>query len=405
MEIASADQTKTRTRTSFFLVVVTYLAFVSLGLPDGLLGIGWPFMSSRANVPIDSLGILLFGFTTGYLFTSSTSGKILKLMSLGILLAISCMLTALSLLTYALSDVWYIMIVASFFLGSGGGAIDSSINTFAASRFSASTINWLHAFYGVGATTGPLLVTLMIASDLEWYQAYIVVAAIQLSLALLFFFTQKRWRVSDATSHEEHHSSAEYLQTLRLPVVWLYMLIFFLYTGLEQGFGQWLFTILTRSRGIAEEQAGLWTGLYWGSLTAGRIIFGIVLTKIPVNRVLVGAMLGIVSGVVLFAADLNTTTTLLGIAILGIANAPVFPSLISVTPKRIGKEHTATAIGVQISMAMLGGALLPGLAGWLSNEFGLEIIAKIFTVAAILLAVSYLLGTARSRELERKPYR
>ena len=318
------------------------------------------------------------------------------------LLAISCLLTAISLLTYALSDAWYAVIIASFFLGSGGGAIDSSINTFAASRFSASTINWLHAFYGVGATTGPLLVTLMIASDLEWYQGYIVVAAIQLSLAILFLFTQKRWTVSDTSNREERHSSAEYLQTLRLPMIWLYMLIFFLYTGLEQGFGQWLFTILTRSRGIAEEQAGLWTSLYWGSLTVGRIVFGIVLTRIPVKRVLVGAVLGIVSGVVLFAVDLNTITTLLGIAILGIANAPVFPSLISVTPKTIGQEHTATAIGVQISMAMLGGALLPGFAGWLSDQFGLEVIPKVFTIAAIILAVSYLAGAARSGEMEGK---
>ncbi|HEY8402676.1 MAG TPA: MFS transporter, partial [Cytophagaceae bacterium] len=146
---------------SIFITIVTYLAFISLGLPDGLLGIAWPYMSTRVKVPIDSLGILLLGFTTGYVVSSSLSGKIMKAISLGVLLAISCLLTAFSLLAYAFSEYWILMIVASFFLGSGGGAIDSSINTFAASRFSASTINWLHAFYGVGATTGPLLVTFM----------------------------------------------------------------------------------------------------------------------------------------------------------------------------------------------------------------------------------------------------
>lgn len=383
---------------SFFLVIVTYLAFISLGLPDGLLGIAWPFMSARAEVPLNSLGILLIGFTIGYLATSSTSGKIVKLISLGMLLAISCILTACSLLAYSLSDAWHIMIVASFFLGAGGGAIDSSINTFAASRFSASTVNWLHAFYGVGATTGPLLVTVMIANDLSWYHGYIAVAAIQISLAVLFFVTQKRWQVSSVSGAEEHHSSAEYLQTLRRPIVWLYMLIFFLYTGLEQGFGQWLFTLLTKSRGIAEEQAGLWASLYWGSLTAGRIAFGIVLTRIPVKKVLVSAMLGIVGGAVLFAMNMNAVTTLLGITILGIANAPVFPSLISVTPERLGREHTATAIGVQISMAMLGGALLPGFAGLLSDRFGLEVIAIVFMMAAIILAATFFSGTARSNK-------
>lgn len=382
--------------TSFFLVLVTYLAFISLGLPDGLLGIAWPFMSSRSNVPLDALGVLLISFTIGYLATSSTSGKILKLISLGTLLAFSCFITALSLLTYALVDYWYIMIVASFFLGSGGGAIDSSINSFAASRFSASTVNWLHAFYGVGATTGPLLVTFMLAHNFQWYHGYIAVASIQISLSVLFLFTQRKWQVS--SSDEEHHSGSEYFQTLKLPIVWLNMLIFFLYTGLEQGFGQWLFTILTKSRGIAEEQAGLWAGSYWGSLTVGRIIFGIVLTKIPVTKVLMGALLGIVVGSSLFAVDFNNHISLLGVIILGISNAPVFPCLVSVTPDRIGKEHTATAIGVQISMAMLGGALVPGFAGLLSDEFGLEVITKIFTITAIILVVSYFLGTVASKK-------
>lgn len=398
MKSENADQTRTVNR-SFFLVVVTYLAFISLGLPDGLLGIAWPFLSVRSGVPLDALGILLISFTAGYLSTSSTSGKILKSISLGMLLAVSCLMTALSLLTYALTEEWFLIIVASFFLGSGGGAIDSSINTFAASRFTASTVNWLHAFYGVGATTGPLIITFMLANDFEWYHGYIAVASIQLSLAILFFFTKQRWQVS--SSHGEHHATSEYFQTLKLPIVWIYMLIFFLYTGLEQGFGQWLFTILTRSRGISEEQAGLWASAYWGSLTIGRIIFGIVLTRIPVNRVLVGAVLGIVAGAALFALNVNGALNLSGIVILGIANAPVFPSLISVTPIRIGKEHAATAIGVQISMAMLGAALVPGFAGFLSDAFGLEVITRVFAIGAALLAGLYLVtATRRTKNVE-----
>lgn len=384
------------TSGSTFLVVVTFLAFVSLGLPDGLLGVAWPFISIRSNVPIESLGFLLISFTCGYLATSSTSGKIITYVSLGMLLTLSCALTAASLLTYALTDVWFTILASSFFLGAGGGAIDSSINTFAASHFSASTVNWLHAFYGIGATTGPLLVTLMLSTELEWYHAYITVATVQLSLAVLFLFTRNRWKVT--SQDEEHRSSSEYLETLKLPIVWLYMTIFFLYTGLEQGFGQWLFTILTKSRNIANEYAGMAASFYWGSLTVGRILFGILLTKIPVGKVLAGAMLGIVCGLALFAFDLNTTTNLIGIMILGVANAPVFPSLISITPQRIGKEHTATAIGVQISMAMLGGALLPGFAGFLSDDYGLEVISIIFALCSLLLAIAYFASLAPKKQ-------
>ncbi|MGC3944765.1 MAG: MFS transporter [Chryseolinea sp.] len=381
---------------SVFLIVVTYLAFVSLGLPDGLLGIAWPFMSARSNMPLDSLGTLLICFTSGYLVTSSTSGKIMQWISLGVLLTLSCLVTALSLLTYAFTNFWYFMIIAAFFLGSGGGAIDSSINSFAASRFSASTVNWLHAFYGVGATAGPLLVTFMLANDLQWYHGYIAVATIQIGLSILFGATQRRWGM--ASAHEEVHSRSEYFETLKLPRVWIFMFIFFLYTGVEQGFGQWLFTVLTQSRSLGEEQAGLWTSLYWGSLTIGRIVFGIVLTKTPVNKVLAGAIIGIAAGIILFTLNLSLATNLIGIVMLGFSNAPVFPSLISVTPTQIGKEHTATAIGVQISMAMLGAALLPGFAGLLSDNFGLEIISKVFSIGALLLAGLYFLTiTFRSK--------
>jgi len=395
------DQHKHKSGTSAqsaFLIVVTYLAFVSLGLPDGLLGIAWPFLSVRSHVPLDSLGTLLISFTAGYLLTSSTSGKIMQLMSLGTLLTFSCLVTSLSLLTYSLISQWHLVIIAAFFLGSGGGAIDSSINSFAASRFSASTVNWLHAFYGIGATVGPLLVTFMMANDLQWYHGYIIVSVIQIALSVLFGTTRRKWGVTSA--HDEAHSGSGYFDTLRLPRVWLFSAIFFLYVGVEQGFGQWLFTILTRSRGFDEERAGLWTGLYWGSLTIGRIVFGIVLTKIPVSRVLVGAIIAIAVGIILFALNISNEISLLGVVVLGFANAPVFPSLISVTPAQIGKEHTATAVGVQISTAMLGGALLPGLAGLLSDNFGLEVISKVFSIAAGLLAGLYFVSTIKqSRQI------
>lgn len=380
-------------RTSLFVIIVTYLAFISLGLPDGLLGIAWPFMSERADVPLESLGILLICFTIGYLATSSTSGKIMKVLSLGTLLAGSCLVTALSLWTYAITDHWLLIILASFFLGSGGGAIDSSINTFAASNFSTSTVNWLHAFYGIGATSGPLIVTFMLANNLNWFHGYLVVGGIQVSLALLFFLTKNRWRIS--SEKQEHHSGAEYFQTIRMRVVWLSMIVFFLYTGLEQGFGQWLFTILTKSRLVAQEEAGLWAGAYWGSLTVGRILFGIILTTIPVRRVLAGAFPAILAGACLFAMNISWELNLAGVLLLGLANAPIFPSLISLTPENTGKEHTSTAIGLQISMAMLGGALLPGIAGFVSDRFGLEIIPIVFAVAATLLAIFYTAGTRR----------
>lgn len=370
------------------LILISYLAFISLGLPDGLLGVGWPFMSAKLAVPLESLGILLIAFVAGYLSTSTTSGKILTVIPLGLLLALSCCVTGLSLLAYALSHHWFLVIVASFFLGSGGGAIDTSINVFAASRFSASVINWLHGFYGIGATAGPFLMTWLFVRDQEWSLGYIIVGSVQIILGLIFLTTLRYWKISTGT--EPAHASGAYVAALRMPQVWINIFIFFLYTGLEFGVGQWIFTILTKSRNLAAETAGLWTSAYWGSFTVGRIIFGFVLTKIAVRTVLNSALLGAIAGTALLAVNHSDFLTLTGLGLIGLSCAPIFPCLISQTPKWAGDKQSANIIGFQISAAMIGAALLPGLAGLMMDALGLEVIPLLYLAEALLLWVLYL---------------
>jgi len=387
-------------KSNLLLILISYVAFISLGLPDGLLGISWPFISGRHGVPLDSLGILLISFVAGYLTTSTTSGKIISMIPLGLVLSISCAVTGLSLLGFAFSNHWFLIIVASFFLGSGGGAIDTSINIFAASRFSASVVNWMHAFYGVGATSGPFIITWLLSRDREWSQGYILVGVIQISLALIFLFTLPYWKVSGHT--DEPQPSGSIREALRLPLVWINPLIFFIYVGLEAGVGQWIFTILTESRGIRAEQAGLWTSAYWGSLTAGRIIFGILLTRLPVHGILVTAFSGVIFGAFLLASDFSPFLSLLGIILIGLANAPIFPCLISITPLQIGENYAAHVIGFQLSAAMIGGALLPAFAGLLTDFFGWEVIPITFLVEGVLLLFLYLISSRKYRTVMTK---
>ncbi|NEU07498.1 MFS transporter [Flavihumibacter sp. R14] len=385
-------------RHNLLLIIISYLAFISLGLPDGLLGVCWPFISERHSMPLGSLGILLIGFVAGYLSTSSTTGKILSWIPLGMLLAISCGLTGLSLLAFAYSSHWFLIIIASYFLGCGGGAIDTAINVFAASKFSASVVNWLHAFYGVGATSGPVIITWMLTNDQGWYNGYISVAAVQIVLALVFLLTFKYWKLSSEQEPEQH--SGSWTEASRLPFVWITILIFFLYTGLEIGVGQWIFTILTESRNVPAEKAGLWTSAYWGSLTVGRILFGFILTRLRVHTVLLGAFAGVIIGALLLAVNQNHLLSLTGLLLIGFSNAPIFPCLISITPKRVGEKHSANIIGFQISAAMIGGAVLPGLAGVLTNSFGWEIIPLTYLIQAILLLSLYLISSQLYRNLK-----
>lgn len=387
-------------KSNLLLILISYVAFISLGLPDGLLGISWPFISDRHGVPLDSLGILLISFVAGYLTTSTTSSKIISLIPLGVVLSISCAVTGLSLLGFAFSNHWLLVILASFFLGTGGGAIDTSINIFAASRFSASVVNWMHAFYGIGATSGPFIITWLLSRDQEWSNGYILVGAIQISLALIFLFTLPYWKVSGNT--EEPQPSGSIREALRLPLVWINPLIFFIYVGLEAGVGQWIFTILTESRGIRAEQAGLWTSAYWGSLTAGRIIFGILLTRLPVHGVLVTAFSGVIFGAFLLVSDFSPFLSLTGIILIGLANAPIFPCLISITPLQIGENYAAHVIGFQLSAAMIGGALLPAFAGLLTDFFGWEVIPFTFLVEAVLLLILYLISSGKYKARDTK---
>lgn len=379
---------KTKSLHFIIVLVLTYLAFISLGLPDGLLGIAWPFMSVRYQMPLDSLGILLIAFVVGYLATSTASGKILSILPLGILLAVSCGLTGLSLLAFVYSGYWFLVVAASFFLGAGGGAIDSSINTFAASKFSASVVNWLHAFYGIGATLGPLIMSFMLSHDKQWYHGYIMVAVIQITLTVLFLITLKYWKAPNEVV-EQIQVQSRYSEILKVPAVWINILLFFLYTGLEIAVGQWIFSLLTISRGIPEEQASIWTGVYWGSLTIGRILSGFVLTKIAPKKVLSLAIIGILTGTIMLAINQHYLLSLMGVVVIGFCNAPVFPILISLTPERVGKAHAAHVIGFQISAAMIGGALISGLAGVLADHFGLEIMPKFFVGIALVLVVLY----------------
>lgn len=387
-------------RHKALLILICFAAFISLGLPDGLLGVAWPYLSVDYGVPLDSLGLLLVCFTAGYLLASFNSGFVLSRIQLGTLLAISCLCTGLSLTGYAYSGAWPALLVMAFFLGAGGGAIDASINTFAASNFSTAVVNWLHAFYGIGATLGPLTMTFYLTRNNSWAPGYRTVAIVQVSLAFIFFFTRKWWKGSK--QEEEKIVLAKPRETLALQSTWMSILLFFIYTGIEFSVGQWIFTILTKSRMLPEAAAGSWTSTYYGSLTAGRIAFGFVMTRFSVHKVLTGCMAAVVIGTCLFAFNVSPLITLAGIVLIGLAVAPVFPSLIAMTPDRIGNHHAGNAVGYQVSAAMIGGALLPGFAGLMTDYFGIEVISKIHIMEAIILLVLYMFTARRYPVAEKK---
>ncbi|HEY9232510.1 MAG TPA: MFS transporter, partial [Blastocatellia bacterium] len=218
-----------RHQSGFLLIVLAYLSFVSLGLPDGLNGVAWPSIRATFNLPLDALGGLLVTFTLGYLLSSFGSGRLLAQMSVGTLLAASCLATAISLIGYALAPAWWVMVGFAALAGLGAGAVDAGLNLFAATEFSARMVNWLHACYGVGAATGPVIMTGVLAAHQSWRRGYAIVGCWQFLLAACFGLTRKWWpgaRASEADAAAIKVEAARVRRTLRLPVAWLSLAVF-----------------------------------------------------------------------------------------------------------------------------------------------------------------------------------
>ena len=386
-----------------FLVGLAFIAFISLGLPDGLLGVAWPSISTYFKIPLDALGALLFTSTLGYLVSSASSGLLLARINVGTLLALSCLATAVSLLGYALSPLWVGMVLLGFVAGFGGGAIDAGLNTYGANNFSPRSLNWLHACFGIGTTIGPLIVTAVLNQRLPWQVAYAIVGTAQVALATCFALTRRRW---EATPHADDApapapASATAPQTLRLPATWLGVALFFFCTGVEATTGTWAFALLTRSRGVPLETAGLWVSMYWGSFTVARIVFGIFVHRLGVNRLLQGSMLAIIVGAGLLWLNAGQLVSGVALVLIGFAVAPLFPSLIAVTPERLGPQHTANGIGFQISAAMLGGAGISALTGLLVGRLGLEVVGPVVFVSSLALFALYMASNAYRATAER----
>ena len=374
----------------YLLIALIYIAFISLGLPDGLLGVAWPEMRSSFKLPLDALGIILIGSTTGYLISSFLNGFFMKKIGVAVLLSLSCLATGLALIGYTLAQFWWLLPVLAVFAGLGAGAIDAALNTYVEKNFNEGLMQWLHASFGVGITLGPIIMSNAIKYSNSWRMGYVIVGIAQIILALIFAMTLFLWenpkdnKAVEAYNNKKQNKNVELFQTLKyLPAI-LSILLFFIYTGIEMSVGHWAYTLFTESRGISTARAGFWVSVYWGSFTIGRILAGFLAYKFLSRKIAkFAAVLGLF-GSVLITVNLSHWLSILGIAITGLAIAPIFPALISSTSYRVGKKHTTNTIGMQISAAGLGGALIPGLVGILAKNISLEIIPIFIAILFIL---------------------
>jgi fucose permease len=287
-------------------------------------------------------------------------------------------------------------VALSFIAGLGAGAIDTGLNTYAAMNYSARTMNWLHACYGLGAASGPVLLTAIMASGAPWQRGYLWVGVGELILVACFLATLSWWPKAAGTADAEGEGKATeteaqpeatLLSTLKLRTVWLGIATFFIYTGTEAAVGTWTYTYLTGSHGVPPEKAGHWTAAYWASLTVGRIAAGLIAGKLTPRTLILGGAWMILLGTMLVLTNFGAAFTIAGIMCVGFGCAPIFPSLISTTPNRVPLQHTANAVGYQIAAATLGIALVPSLVGFLARIKDLQVIPAAWFISAAALLV------------------
>jgi len=372
---------------SFALLTLNFLAFVSLGLPDGLLGVAWPSLRATFALPLDALAPLLASFTTGYVVSSFAAGPVLGYWNVGGLLAASCLLTGLSLAGYATATLWIIVIAAAGLGGIGAGAIDVGVNAYVATHHGPRMLNWMHAAYGIGAASGPMVMTSVLVSGRSWQCAYAVVAAGQLVLAAAFVANRALWPPLVRSDGKLASHRPPIVDTLGLMATWLGAAAFFAYTGLEAIAGVWAYSVLTSVRGLSIAHAGLGVSLFWTGLTVGRIVFGFVVDRASLATLLRGALLLLVLGAGLVCSPGSAYFAVLGFALLGLGAGPVFPSFMSDTPRRVGENHATNVIGFQVAAAALGQALLPALVGYLAQSHGLTIVAPVLLTGALVVVL------------------
>lgn len=390
-----------KSRSGKGVVVLAFIAFISLGLPDGLLGVAWPSMRESFSRSLDSLGMLLLASMAGYLLSSFYSGKVTSHLGVGWLLSLSCLTTGASLLGYTLVPYWWMMIPLAVAAGLGAGAIDGGINTYVASNFGEHLMQWVHASYGIGITMGPVIMTTGISYFSSWRVGYIVVGSLQVALAASFALTVSMWK-SSGSGEEREKILSDYKtpmgETLRQPDVWISILLFFIYAGIEATIGSWAYTLLTQSRGISSEVAGLFVGSYWATFTVGRILAGLFTRRFRMHSLIRGSLLGAFVGAFMIIWNPFKAVSLAGVVITGFAIAPIFPGMVSLTTKRVGARFAANTIGMQISAAGLGVAVIPGLTGVLAQRISLEVIPLLILFWIISLFVLYSLSIRREKK-------
>lgn len=378
--------------SGLLLLSIIYLAFISLGLPDALLGVSWPAMRQEFDAPLSQAGWIFMTIAAGTIISSLFSGKLLERFDTKQVTFGSGFVTALCLLGFyaAPSVIW--LFVVSVPLGLGAGAVDAALNHYVAENYKAHHMNWLHCFWGVGATGGPLVMA-GVLSENGWRDGYLIVALIQFALAFILLLSFPLWKNETKTrsSRQNRQETAATSLDHTLPSGISYALsAFLLYCGAEAMIGLWASSYLVQMKQFSVATAATWVSIYYGSITLGRFISGFLSFRFS-NRQMIrlGQVFALIGSLVFLIPAMEAM--LIGLILIGLGLAPIYPSMLHETPIRFGADRAKRLMGFQMAFAYTGSTFVPPLFGLLVSQSSIGL----FPIVALLLMVGMLLSTER----------
>ena len=389
-----------------FLLVVIYVAFIGLGLPDTILGAAWPLMHPDLSVPISAAGILSIIASIGTIISSLLTPKFLRILGTGKLVAYSIALTAIASIGFGFADSFGALCLWAIPMGIGAGAVDVAMNNFAAVYLESKHTNWLHASWGIGATLGPSLLSLSIMAGKGWRGAYEIVAILLAVIFALILVSLPQWKKLEANSPTQTVSgptkhSLSFREALRVPGMKLSFLTFFFYSSLEISTGLWCGTYLTAC-GFKPEVGAIVVSLMFASVMVGRIISGFFAIKFTDHRLIYAGIFIVAAGCLVLSLPLPLWMLPVCICLLGLGCAPVYPSLIHATPARFGEALSSRAISIQLAGSYVGSILMPPAFGLVAAKFSVHLwpISLSVFVGLLLLCV-LLLDFVTHRKLNK----
>ena len=371
------------------LLVMIYLSFISLGLPDSMLGSAWPAMNVSLNAPLWGAGLvqMLISFCT--IISSLNSAKLIRRFGTGKLTAISVATTALALLGFSLAKNYAFLLLMAVPLGLGAGAVDAGLNNYVALHCEAKHMSWLHCFWGVGTIIGPMILSAVLRVGGSWATGYRAVGLIQCAVSALLFATLGMWKRGNIQQEEYGAKALSVWEVLSLPGAKAGMVTFLCYCAVESTLGLWGATYISQVRGVDEATAASFGAMFYIGLTVGRAISGFMAMKLlPKQMVRVGQTL-LALGCIFMMIPAGSTLSGIGLVVCGLGCAPIYPNIIQDTPVNYGTENSQAAIGVQMAFAYVGSTFLPSIFGALAGVDGYGLLPYFAIGICVLMTVLF----------------